>query len=295
MSWLFWVAAALGGIIGGAVGFLAVRNIGATSQALAARTGVFFFFSVGSAIALPYILHGLFGGIFPEPPIEDEIAARLRDVPMLERVFQDFPDSERDLKVRAARAYREGGEAALVQELERASQEIGVFARYHYLPRAQDEDLLRFTTRMVAVLKELAKKDPVLCVLWMQPEAGGEYVMLSDITKVIGEVPVAEYESAAAEAIVRASVAIPDYDKSRADAVNATVGLDVVDRFSLRVIEMLSGRQEIKTADDARKVCLAAAQMYERITQYRREDAVAALRDFMRGMAEKQKPKPSNS
>lgn len=293
MSWAFWTAVAVGVAVGGAVGFLAVRNIGTTTNALAARVFVFLFFAAGSAVAAPYIAEGLFGGVFPELPVEEEISQKLRDSPMLARVFRDFPDIEKNLRERGGKAYREGGDDALAIELERASQEIGVFARSYYLPRAQDADLLRFTTETIKVLQELAKKDPVLCELWISPDAGGEFVLLSDIAATIGEVPVAQYEQAATEAIANASVAVPDYDKSRADAIHTAVGQDIIVRQGLRALEMLGGRREVKTADDARKVCQTAAQMFERITQYRREDSVAALRDFMLVMSNKGKPKPS--
>ncbi len=279
MGWSYWIAIAVGLTIGGTVGFLAVRNVGTTWQAIATRAAVFVFFAGFSAAMAPYIAEGLFGGVLPEPPIEEEISTKLREVPVMARVFRDFPDAEKELRKRAADAYRRGGEQALMDDLERASQEIGVFARRYYLPRAQDIDLLRFTTETVRVLKELGKKDPILCALWISPAAGGEYVFLSDLAKVIGEVPIAEYEKAATDMIARANVAVPDYDKSRAQAIITAVGTDIIIRSGYNTLEMLSGRVPIKTADDSRKVCAAAAQMYERITQYRREDAVGALRD----------------
>jgi hypothetical protein len=73
------------------------------------------------------------------------------------------------------------------------------------------------------------------------------------------------------------------------------VGTDLIVRSGYTAIEMLAGRVPIKTAEDGRKVCLAAAQLYERITQNRREDAVGALRNIFVATVGNAKPKPPSS
>jgi hypothetical protein len=293
MNTSYWVAVAVGLSIGGTVGFLAVRNIGTTWKAIATRAGVLLFFALGSAYAAPFIAEGMVGGIFPEPPVEDEISARLRERPVMARVFRDFPDVEKQFRQRGAAAYRAGGDQALMEELERATQETFEAARSHYMPRAQDADLLRFTLELVKIIKGLADKDPVLCALWMSPPSGGEFIVSSDISKVVGDMPMISFEQSADAAIANAGIAIPDYDKSRAEAIIKAVGTDIIVRSGLNTLQMLSGQKPVKSADDAKKLCTAAAQMYERITQYRREDAVGALRHVMRGM--EKKPEPSSS
>ena len=295
MGWSYWIAIGVGLTVGGIVGFFAVRNIGVTWKALMARSAVIAFFAAGSALCAPFIAEGLLGGIFPEPPIEEEISTRLREQPVLARLFRDFPDVEREFRRRGAAAYRSSGEQAMMDELERATQEAFAWARYHYMPRAQDADLLRYTNELVRVLKDLGAKDPILCALWTSPPAGGEFIISSDIRKAIGDVSMLPFEQAADEAISRANIAVPDYDASRAEAIITAVGTDLIIRSGYTTLAMLSGRTPIRTADDSRKVCIAAAQMYERITQYRREDAVGALRDVFLAMARKQKPKPSSS
>jgi hypothetical protein len=295
MSWPYWIAVGVGLAIGGTVGFLAVRNIGLTWAAIATRVGVFLFFAALSGYAAPFIAQNLFGGIYPEPPIEEEISAHLRQRPEVARMFRDFPEIEQAIRQSGADAYRKSGYEAMVAEIDRGVQEGFTLTRYYYMPRAQDVDLLRYTNELVRVLKELAKKDPILCGLWMSPQAGGEFIVSSDVAGVLGEDSMQSFEQAGYQAIAGAGVAIPDYDKSRAEAIVAAVGTDLIVRSGHNSLEMLAGRAPMRTADDARKVCLTAALLYERITQNRREDAVGALRNIFISTVGKSKPKGSSS
>jgi hypothetical protein len=295
MNWSYWVAIAVGLSIGGTVGFFAVRNIGTSWPAIVTRVGVFLFFAAFSGYAAPFIAQNMFGGIYPEPPIEDEISAHLRQRPVIARMFRDFPEIEQGIRKRGAEAYRSGGDEAMIAELERGIQEAFALTRYYYMPRAQDADLLRYTNELIKILKELAKKDPILCGLWMSPQSGGEFIISSDVAGVLGEGSMFSFEQAGDLVVSGAGVAVPDYDKSRAEAIVTAVGTDLIVRSGYNSLEMLAGRAPMKTADDARKVCLAAAQLYERITQNRREDAVGALRNIFISTVGKSKPKASSS
>jgi hypothetical protein len=294
MNWSYWIAIAAGLSIGGIVGYFAVRNIGTSWPAIATRVGVFLFFAAFSGYAAPFIAQNMFGGIYPEPPIEDEISAHLRQRPVIARMFRDFPEIEQGIRQRGAESYRSGGDEAMIAELERGIQEAFALTRYYYMPRAQDADLLRYTNELIKILKELAKKDPILCGLWMSPQAGGEFIVSSDVAGVLGEGSMLSFEQAGDQAVAGAGVAVPDYDKSRAEAIVTAVGTDLIVRSGYNSLEMLAGRAPMKTADDARKVCLAAAQLYERITQNRREDAVGALRNIFISTVGKAKPKASS-
>lgn len=215
--------------------------------------------------------------------IETEITAKLAEMPFVARVFRDFPDMQVKIRERATLAFKVGGEAAFQAELTRAWAEVGLFARSHYLPRARNTDLIRFTTTMVRIMRGLAKGDPELCYRWITTQSAEASVSMEEIKGIVGETPVSAYEEAAAEAIASALADIPAYDAERAKTVLSAVGQEVIVRDGLDSLAMLSGQKPVTGPHDARKACTAAADMYERITRYPAEDAGHALRQIFAG------------
>ena len=281
MEWMGFAAAAVGAALFGGLVALLLRLL-KTRRPRAIDVTLIVLAVIGGAFTGPMIFDSLGGREIRNQALERMIGAKLGEMPFLARIFADFPNVAANFRARASAAYMQGGEAAFLAELTRASRDIGPVVRGYYMPRAQTSDLLRVTKAIVAIARSLSSRAPMLCYHWMTAGEDGAPVDMADIETVSGSGPVREFEDAMDGAITRASRNIPLYDKTGAEAVLKAIGQDVLLRDGIDSLAFLSGEKPVRRDADAKKACLAAVDMYERMLKYDAELAAAALRHVAR-------------
>ncbi|MBI1237987.1 MAG: hypothetical protein GC199_01455 [Alphaproteobacteria bacterium] len=283
MDFASFLAALAGAILFGVAAYTLSTPMRKLAILVWARWAVTTLAAIAGAITALAAFDQFGGRMLQVVEVEDSITAKMEELPFVQRVFRDFPEKKDEIRARAAEAFREGGQSALDATLEESWGELGFFARVHYLPRARDEDLLRFVASLTRLLRALGKSDPQLCYRWMTPSAGGPIVTTDELADVVGRAPVLAYEEDAARLIEQAHTDIPAYDPERSQAIVASVGQDIVAKEGVEGVAILSGTVAVKSDDQARLACRTAAELYERLTQFGPQSSAAALRHVLKG------------
>lgn len=278
-----------GAALGAAAGFVLTLPLDATPVMRVLRLGFVLLCAATGAVGTLRVYTSLDASAVRTPipglaaPAGDPLAAALAEAPFLARVFRDFPAREVALRERLRAAEAAGGAAARELALLEGLTEIGLFARAQYLPRAKGPDLIRFTVELVNMIRDLAEADPQLCFRFISAGGAEGPVSTDAIAGRIGRARVAAFESAAAQAIEKAALELPAYDRAEARVLMLKVGQEMVVKHGIAGVALLSGDKPVKTDAEAMRACRVAADMYDAILRRPEAEAAGALRHLLVG------------
>lgn len=279
------IAAAIGGAVGGGLGAL----IGSFFTNQNVRIGVVVALAlIGARLATPLVqpqveaaLGTTVRGSQFEATYQSEVSPELKKIPALERMFRDYPETEKAFREKARLSFEKGGANQLVEDAPAIGAATLGDGFLKYLPRARGQDLILFGRVTGDVLGLMNEKDPEACIQYQFGASYGRPLGNTRLLEMIGKEGQQKQIDAMNVIVVNAGPAPVPYDKARAEVeVNGLVG-GLAPILTGNSIDVASGKRPPANAAEAKAACTFGATLYKNIVAKDAATAELILRHLL--------------
>lgn len=278
------VTAGLAGAAGGAIGALLASFLPESAKGL--RTAIIVAFMVAlPTLAKPaltpyveqyagaWLRSGQFDALY-----ESELKAGLRKIPALERVFRDYPDTEKRFREAARKAYEEGGASELLEQAPAIGASTLSDAIILYIPRARGEDLVQFAVTMSDLLARFNERDPEACILYQFGTKLGVPLDNSRLQAAIGEDGEKRLTDTMNALVANALDKPVPHDPTKGEAAVTDLARRHAPLLVGGAAEVASGARIYKDKAEAQAACGFASAMFRDLATMDKAEAELILR-----------------
>lgn len=279
MDWSGVIVAGVAGGIGGAVGGLLGWMLGALAGKSAGivRTLVTVVCVVGAIYFLPPYIEPVIGPAIRQqtnPDMGDEIEAALLGQPLVAAYVEARPEALPELRNRIEAAWQRGGEAAAQREAAEAGRELGSRAVAEFAPYAGDTELIGFYRETYRVGRQV-QSQPRVCYSMFYGEINPSAVSIEDMARIDQYADTGPLENVMTVLVRNASEEIVEFDRARAEAAQAEVGMTVGSEFPNTDFRFFFGASP-ETDEDYATACTVMLRLMEVTLDH--EDAALVIR-----------------
>lgn len=221
----------------------------------------------------PTLRAGQFEAVF-----ESELVPAFKKIPALERIFRDFPDTEKKFRDKAREAYEAGGAKGLVEASGGIGAEVLGEAFMTYMPRARREDLMLFATSMAETFSMLNEKDPEACILHQFGTNYGRPLGNSRLLAAIGKEGQQRLLAAMNAIVVNAGDKPVTYDKAKADSAVGALAQRHAPLLTGKSAEVASGSRPPANVEEAKAACSFAVALFKDLVSIDPNEAELVMR-----------------
>lgn len=276
------IAAMLAGAIGGGLGALLGWAIGSFfgKKGGMVRLVATVVCAVLAMNFLPRFIEPVIGPYIRQqssPDMGEEIEAALMNQPLIAAYVEARPEALPELRNRIEAAWQRGGEAAAQREAAEAGREVGSRAVAEFAPYAGDAELIGFYRETYRVGRQV-QSQPRVCYSMFYGEINPSAVSIEDMARIDQYADTGPLENVMTVLVRNASAEIVEFDRARAEAAQAEVGMTVGSEFPNTDFRFFFGVSP-ETDEDYATACTLMLRLMELTLEH--EDAALVVRAGM--------------
>lgn len=279
MDWAGVIVASVAGAIGGAAGGLLgwVLGMMAGKAAGVVRTLVTAVCVVAAIYVLPPYIEPVIGPSIRQqtnPGAGDEIEAALLAQPVLAAYAEARPEAVPLMRSRIEAAWERGGQNAATREAAEAGREWGARAVAEFAPYSSDETLIAFYRETYRIGRQLQARPPI-CYAMFFSEINPSAVSVEQMVEIEQFADVNGLANIMTVMIRNAEDEVVDFDRARAEAAQASIGMSVGSEFENTDFRFFFGVSP-ETDEDYATACAVMLRLMEATLDH--EDAALVIR-----------------
>ncbi|MEN0653682.1 MULTISPECIES: hypothetical protein [Hyphobacterium] len=208
------------------------------------------------------------------PGAGEEIEAALLAQPVLAAYAEARPEVVPELRSRIEAAWQRGGRDAATLEAAEAGRELGARAVAEFAPYAGDAELIGFYRETYRVGRQL-QGQPRICYSMFFGQINPSAVSIEDMARIDQYADMSALENVMTVLVRHAGDEIVEFDRARAEAAQAQVGMTVGSEFDSTDFRFFFGTSP-EADEDYATACAVMLRLMEATLDH--EDAALIIR-----------------